>query len=234
MASPKRKLSLWPPTAAAAFAAMAAGAAAAFAQSPGSETVIMNTVDQAVRTGEFDRAAATLRKVAESGNAEAQYRLAALYRIGRGVPQDDGLAFKWMKAAAEQNHARAQFNLGMMYLTGRGAPPDAGAAKIWLQKAASQGYDGAAKLVAEISKRGAADAKAAPADARPIRLAELEASFLRALAAASRNETPEIVDAAWRGQTDVITKLISSGADISARDSDGNTALMRAASAGKS
>ena len=47
---------------------------------------------------------------------EAQYLLSSFYRSGRGVRQDDALAFKWMKAAAERGHTRAQFNLAIMYL----------------------------------------------------------------------------------------------------------------------
>ena len=46
-------------------------------------------INSAVRAGQFDRAAAILRRAAEAGNAEAQYELASLYRSGRGVPQDD-------------------------------------------------------------------------------------------------------------------------------------------------
>ncbi|MBO0758648.1 MAG: sel1 repeat family protein, partial [Bradyrhizobiaceae bacterium] len=150
MDSPKRK-SHWL-LAAAALATVVAGADS-FAQSDGEETAIMTAIDQAVRTGEFGRAATTLRKLAESGNSEAQYRLASLYRVGRGVPHDDGLAFKFMKSAAEQNHVAAQFNLGMMYLMGRGAAVNTAAAKIWLQKAASHGYDEAAKVLVPASTR---------------------------------------------------------------------------------
>ena len=73
--------------------------------------IVLVPVDQIVRAQDYDRAAAMLRKMAEQGNAEAQHRLAALYRIGRGVPQDDALAFKWMKAAADQGHVTAQFRL---------------------------------------------------------------------------------------------------------------------------
>src|SRR6266478_64705 len=166
MALPRFKSTYWLLPA----ATLVAGSAASFAQVASDETAIMNAIDHTVRTREFDRAATVLRKFAESGNSEAQYRLASLYRIGRGVPQDDLLAFKWMKAAAEQNHANAQFNLARMYLAGRGAAPDVGSAKVWLRKAAAQQYDEATKLLVEISARRTVEANANEAPPRPTRI----------------------------------------------------------------
>jgi TPR repeat protein len=128
--------------------ALLAGSAPSFAQAAGDDRTLAGAIDQAVRSGDFGRAAAIVRKSAEQGNAEAQYRLASFHRLGRGVAQDDELAFKWMKAAAEQNHAAAQFNLGRMYLAGHGAAADAGAARTWIQKAASQGYAEASQALA--------------------------------------------------------------------------------------
>src|SRR5260370_18996831 len=236
MASPRFISTHWLLPGATRVAAIVADSAAPFAQVTGDETAILNTIDHAVRTADFGRAAIVLRKFAESRNPEAQYQLASLYRIGRGVPQDDLLASKWMKAAAEQNHASAQFNLARMYLAGRGVAQDAGSAKVWLRKAADQQYDEAAKLLAEISARRTVEAhanEAAPAHETPPRPAGIETSWQRRRATAPRDEAAEILDAAWRGQTDAMKGLISSGADISARDGDGNTALLRAASAGR-
>ena len=191
MAPPKFKLSYWLLLVAPALAAVVVGSAVSFAQATGGDSAITSTIDQAVRTGDFGHAATVLRKVAESGNAEAQYRLASLYRIGRGVAQDDLLAFKWMKAAAEQNHTNAQFNLAKMYLAGRGVALDVGSAKVWLQKAASHGYDEAAKLLAEISMRRTIElntsAIQAPTHEAPRRSAKIETWLQRGPAAASQN-----------------------------------------------
>src|SRR5262249_14251720 len=98
--------------------AIICGGAASFAQANTDESATLRAADQAVRTGDFSRAATFLRRAAESGNSEAQYRLASIYRSGRGVPQDELRAFKWMKAAAEQHHSSAQFNLAALYLAG--------------------------------------------------------------------------------------------------------------------
>src|SRR5260370_20492023 len=85
MASPRFKSKYWLLPAAALVAALVAGSAAPFAQVTSDETAIMNTIDLAVRTAEFGRAAIVLRQFAESRNPEAQYRLASRYRVWNGV-----------------------------------------------------------------------------------------------------------------------------------------------------
>src|SRR5260370_19050420 len=218
MASPRfnSPCSLLP--AAALVAALVGGSSASFAQVTSDDTAIMNAIDGGVGTGEFGGGAIVVRKFAESRNSEAQYRLASLYRIGRGVPRDDLLAFKWMKAAAEQNHANAQFNLARMYLAGRGTAPDVGSAKVWLQKAAAQRYDEAAKLLVEISPRRTVEAnahEAAPAHEAPPRPARTETSLQRGGGTSPRNEATGILEPALRRQTDALKRLISSGAHLS-------------------
>src|SRR5262245_37821686 len=95
--------------------------------------------EAALRAGQFDRAAALLEHQAKAGDAEAQYKLASLYRLGRGVEQNDAAAFRWMKLAAGQGHADAQLNLARMYLAGRGVAVDVAQARLWLAKAAAGG-----------------------------------------------------------------------------------------------
>jgi TPR repeat protein len=195
MASPK--LLHWLLVATTLLPAAIAGNAASFAQVPDGESVAMGPVDHAVRTGDFVRAATLLRKLAEAGNPEAQYRLASQYRTGRGIPQDDLLAFKWMKAAAERNHDRAQFNLAEMYLAGRGVASDVAGAKLWLQKAASRGNDEAARLLTEISKSrriepGAPSSVPSPSDGASRAPAKTEASSRSDTAKSSGDERAEI------------------------------------------
>src|SRR5215471_12775975 len=212
---------------------LAAGSGAALAQASG-EVPAIPSVNAAVRNGEFAQAANLLAKSAEAGNVEAQYQLASLYRLGRGLPQDDGLAFKWMKKAAERGHVRAQFNLAKMLLAGRGAPVDVVQAQTWLQKAAAQGYGDATQLLGEISTHGNTAARSPKAPpkmqsgvGRSPNLAQ------ESVEAAVRGGRPAIADAAWRGQADTIKQLIVAGADVMARDDEGNTALALAAANGK-
>ena len=62
--------------------------------------------------GEVDVAAGNevlveLRRLAEQGDAKAQFNLGVIYDNGEGVPEDDAEAVKWFRMAAEQI-ARAQ------------------------------------------------------------------------------------------------------------------------------
>ena len=76
---------------------------------------------------------------AEQGDADAQYKIGIMYSEGRGVPQNDAVAFAWYRQAAEHGVAEAQFNVGLMYSAGRGVPQDEAEAVIWYLQAAAQG-----------------------------------------------------------------------------------------------
>jgi TPR repeat protein len=53
---------------------------------------------------------ASLRSQAESGDAEAQYKLGMSYLTGLEIPKDEAKGAGWIKLAAEQGHVRAQYN----------------------------------------------------------------------------------------------------------------------------
>jgi hypothetical protein len=82
---------------------------------------------------------AQLQKQADSGDANAQFFLGAMYYEGLGVPKNAAKAVEWYQKAAAQGNASAQFNLGAMYYGGVGVPKDAVKAVEWFQKAAAQG-----------------------------------------------------------------------------------------------
>lgn len=67
---------------------------------------------------DFQEAVKWFRKAAERGHVEAQYKLAWLYREGKGAVQDYQEAANWYRKAAEQGHADAQESLGEMYYQG--------------------------------------------------------------------------------------------------------------------
>jgi uncharacterized protein len=102
-------------------------------------------------SGLFETAAALLEKRARQGNANDQYLLASLYRIGRGVPQSDSLALTWMREAANNGHVRAQYSLATIYLAGRGTPVDAVQAEYWAERAAAGGHENALALIAQLA-----------------------------------------------------------------------------------
>ena len=82
----------------------------------------------------------TVLRKAEQGNPEAQTILAAMYCVGKEIPNDYERAVYWYKRAAEQGYAKAQYNLGAMYDKGIGVPQNRNKAAYWYRKAAKQGH----------------------------------------------------------------------------------------------
>ena len=93
----------------------------------------------------------SLRAQAEQGDADAQYHLGRLYRVGKlyvggrnvfgeGVPQNYAEAAKWFRRAAQQGHNDAKFVLALIYSLGRGVPQDNAESMKWLRNAAEHGH----------------------------------------------------------------------------------------------
>ena len=87
----------------------------------------------------YGQAFVLFNKLAEQGDAAAQYNLGQMYRNGQGVHQDYAQAAAWYRKAAEQGDAAAQYNLGVMYANGKGVRQDDAQAVAWYRKAAEQG-----------------------------------------------------------------------------------------------
>lgn len=217
--------------------ALAAGiAGAAFVLSATGAVCSDESSDRLVRSGDFKAAAQHLSKEAAAGIADSQYELASLYRLGRGVAQDDALAFKWAMAAARQDHVRAAYMVGSMLLSGRGAKIDRQLAERWLSFAAAHGHEGAVRLMSELSKSPTpqslpkTNTSAIPqiGDQKKGQAARIQA----ALKAGQTGARPLIVDAAHRGDLETVRLAVQSGADVNSRDTDGRTALMLASAAG--
>ena len=166
------------------------------------------SIEEDLLSGRFEHLATLIARKANAGEAEAQYQLGSLYRSGRGVPPDEALAFKWMKAAAEQGHVRAEFNLGAMYLAGRGVARDLDQGRKWLAKAAAQGSQEARLL---LSSPAARPAKKADANKPATAAQSSRAPSLAPAALVDQNGRSLILDAAARGQTDAIRPLRAGG-----------------------
>ncbi|MGD8801872.1 MAG: tetratricopeptide repeat protein, partial [Gammaproteobacteria bacterium] len=104
----------------------------------------------AIRTQNYDKAARLLRPLADSGDKDAQYQLAVLYRNGQGVKQNPAKAAQWMKMSAKQGHASAQYSMGIMYTDGTGVPESRKLAAFWLSHAAQQGHKHAARKLEQL------------------------------------------------------------------------------------
>ena len=62
-------------------------------------------------------------RLANQGNASAQYNLAVMYYKGKGVQKNNAKAVEWFKQAAKQGHIKSQYNLEVMYSNGESAHP---------------------------------------------------------------------------------------------------------------
>ncbi len=109
---------------------------------------------EAADRGDYATALKEWRPLAEQGDADAQYKLAIMYKNGQGVTQDYAEAVKWYRRAAAQGHAPAQNNFGLMYDQGRGVPQNFTEAVKWYRRAAAQGYANAQKNLGAMYQHG--------------------------------------------------------------------------------
>lgn len=89
--------------------------------------------------GNYGEAHRILRELASENVHEAQFGLAVLYQIGRGVGRDLAEAVRWYKTAAENGSTAALQELGSAYKEGAGVAQDFHAAIEWYQKAGDAG-----------------------------------------------------------------------------------------------
>ena len=82
----------------------------------------LESARSAYERGRYAQALRILEPLVEAGNPEAQFQLAEMNMLGRGVPEDDAEAVRWFQRAAAQGHAGAQFQLGAMHARGEGVP----------------------------------------------------------------------------------------------------------------
>ena len=82
---------------------------------------------------------ANTQRLAEKGDAKAQYTVGLMYEQGYGVTSDIKQAVAWFEKAAEKGEAKAQYRLGSLYYHGQGVPKDLQQAAEWYKKAAEHG-----------------------------------------------------------------------------------------------
>ncbi|WP_180287776.1 tetratricopeptide repeat protein [Janthinobacterium sp. 35] len=82
---------------------------------------------------------AETRRVAETGDVEAQLELARMLQLGVGTPQDTAQSMAWIRKSAEGGYAPAQAALGLAYAVGGKVPIDRVQGEYWLRQGVAQG-----------------------------------------------------------------------------------------------
>jgi TPR repeat protein/putative methionine-R-sulfoxide reductase with GAF domain len=95
----------------------------------------------------------SIRKLAEQGDATAQFSMGARYATGEEVPQDYTDAVRWFSMAAEQGHIVSQATLGAYYWAGRGVPQDLVKAYFWSVLAKAGGDEASKYRVSVLASR---------------------------------------------------------------------------------
>ena len=101
---------------------------------------IDQTISEALMNGDCVTPHHRARLLAESGDANAQVLLGALFQDGRGTATDYGEAVKWYRDASEQGHPVAQLLLANRYRDGEGVCKDLEQTRALYHKAARQNY----------------------------------------------------------------------------------------------
>ena len=116
-------------------------------------TLRMDVQDEYSSLAERDDAVESMRELAESGDAHAQYFMGKLYRDGPLLPPDWVMARYWFDKAAKQGYAVAQYALGKLYLSDDASVHDPELGIQWLEYAAYNGnHDASYRLGKEYLK----------------------------------------------------------------------------------
>lgn len=114
---------------------------------------------KALNRKQYASAINTFRKLANAGDANAQFRLGGIYLKGQGVKQSQPEAVAWFRKAAQQGHADAQNSLGVRYEKGQGIAQDYKEAIAWYRKSALQRFGLAQENLADLLSKGLGTAK---------------------------------------------------------------------------
>jgi TPR repeat protein len=100
-----------------------------------------------------------LRTQAETGDAQAQYRIGLAYYEGDGITKDLAEAVRWFRKAAEQGNANAQHEVSVAYASGEGVAEDLEESVKWIRLAAAQGHSRAQCNLGNVYYHGVGVAK---------------------------------------------------------------------------
>jgi ankyrin repeat protein len=202
------------------------------------DPAVLESARAAIRVKDYRRAIVVLQPAVRGGDADAQFLLASLQRVGLGVDADVQAARQLLTAAANQQHAAAAYGLAMMLA--HDEPRDPARAHAWLQIAAKAGHP----LAQATLERGSLPLQFLPhkdlseAGARRaafwLAVQQGDAAMAAALVDGTMLGLTDdfgrgiLAHAAQRGAGQVAELLMRKGANVNQADSFGITPLMLA------
>jgi len=166
----------------------------------------MDEIEKMIRLRDYPQAVVRLETLAGRGDPEAQYRLASLYRAGKGVSKDLAKATELHYQSALTGYADAQYSYGQLVEKSDNSPESLNEAIDWYQKAAAQDHELALLKLKQLEEYIAAQ----------------EQGISRA----------DIFAAIQRNDVVMINSLINNGTNLDLTDPLGNSTVMAALLAG--
>ena len=178
----------------------------------------------AIRIRDYELAVDIYESLARSGDLEAAYQLASMYRAGRGVGQDLEAAAEWMLRAANAGNARAQYSMGKLVLSADGSQQGREKARAWYEKAARQDHAMAIKTLqaleqpAGLTFAGMTEQQSEDALCQAARQGDLETArsllgmYPGKILTGTRERTA-LIEAIIAGHADIVALMLQNGAD---------------------
>lgn len=156
--------------------------------------------DVTTHSPESIAAFAETRRVAETGDVEAQLELARMLQLGVGAQQDTAQSMAWLRKSAEGGYAPAQAALGLAYAVGGKVPIDRVQGEYWLRQGVAQGDALAQTILALEFIDGDSSAEEQPLAIEWLKAAANEQHFVPAYNALGEHLMRAAVDAQDRGE----------------------------------
>lgn len=166
----------------------------------------LNEIDKLIRLRDYSQAVSHLKPMAEKGDPEAQYRLAGLYRTGKGVRKDLKKATDLYHESAQAGHADAQYVFALIIEKSNDSVASRNEARRWYQESADQGNQRALTKLEQLR------------EAPQVEMRRISRS--------------DLFDAIQHNDEALINSLITAGVDLNLMDRQGNSTVMAAILAG--
>jgi ankyrin repeat protein len=166
----------------------------------------LDEIEKLIRLRDYPQAVSHLNPLVAKGDPEAQYRLAGLYRLGKGVIRNLDKATDLYHQSAQAGHAEAQYAIALILEKSNKSSASLFEARRWYKKSAEQGNKRASLRLEQLE------------DFPDIEVREIGRT--------------DIFNAIQHNDEALINSLISNQVDLNLVDRHGNSTVMAALLAG--